>query len=75
MLLEAEIDAEKAKVNRYDSWCRWRQEKAQKHRNELIENKTSQRRDSFFFYSFFSSAPSYLMGNTLLAQMLGIDFS
>ena len=41
VLLEAEIDAEKAKVNRYDAWCRWRQEKAQKHRNELIENKTS----------------------------------
>ncbi|RGL25585.1 hypothetical protein DXC71_07615 [Bifidobacterium pseudocatenulatum] len=52
VLLEAEIDAEKAKVNRYDSWCRWRQEKAQKHRNELIENKTSQRRDSFFFTLF-----------------------
>ena len=30
VLLEAEIDAEKAKVNRYDSWCRWRQKKAQK---------------------------------------------
>ena len=39
-------------MNRYDSWCRWRQEKAQKHRNELIENKTSQRRDSFFFTLF-----------------------
>lgn len=52
VLLEAEIDAEKAKVNRYDSWCRWRQEKAQKNRNELIENKTSQRRDSFFFTLF-----------------------
>lgn len=52
VLLEAEIDAEKAKVNRYDSWCRWRQEKTQKHRNELIENKTSQRRDSFCFTLF-----------------------
>lgn len=52
VLLEAEIDAEKAKVNRYDAWCRWRQEKTQKHRNELIENKTSRRRVSFFFYSF-----------------------
>lgn len=52
VLLEAEIDAEKAKVNRYDSWCRWRQEKAQKHRNELIENKTSRRRGSFFFTLF-----------------------
>ena len=52
VLLEAEIDAEKAKVNRYDAWCRWRQEKAQKHRNELIENKTSRRRDSFFFTLF-----------------------
>lgn len=52
VLLEAEIDAEKAKVNRYDAWCRWQQEKTQKHRNELIENKTSRRRDSFFFTLF-----------------------
>ncbi|MCK6131791.1 hypothetical protein [Bifidobacterium dentium] len=52
VLLEAEIDAEKAKMNRYDAWCRWRQEKAQKHRNELIENKTSQRRGSFLFTLF-----------------------
>ena len=60
VLLEAEIDAEKAKVNRYDAWCRWRQEKAQKHRNELIENKTSRRRDSFFFTLFlFCSFLSY----------------
>lgn len=50
--LEAEIDAEKAKVNRYDAWRRWRHEKAQKHRNELIENKTSRRRGSFFFTLF-----------------------
>ena len=52
VLLEAEIDAETAKVNRYDAWCRWRQEKTQKHRNELIENKTSRRRASFFFTLF-----------------------
>ena len=52
VLLEAEIDAEKAKMNRYDAWCRWRQEKAQKHRNELIENKTFQRRGSFLFTLF-----------------------
>lgn len=75
VLLEAEIDAEKAKVNRYDAWCRWRQEKTQKHRNELIENKTPRRKDSFYFTLFFSSAPSYPMGNTLLAQILGIAFS
>lgn len=52
VLLEAEIDAEKAKVNRYDAWCRWRQEKTQKHRNELIENKTPRRKDSFYFTLF-----------------------
>lgn len=54
VLLDAEIDAEMAKLNEHDAWCRWRQEKKLTYHEQTAGQRLHRRRFSVCFASAYS---------------------
>lgn len=72
ILLEAEINAEKFKLNEHDAWCRWRQEKEETYHDTMVELKPNRRSFSWRFASLYVVFQMVLWSILPLLKMLGL---